>query len=388
MTSSRAGAPAAWGTPRSLRTDADRLTLEFAGVAVEVVSSDPGALEWLAEFLDPWWRPSRRGAHWRVRVTVSASGYRTAVQGRPARAEERYCFLFDQQVLPLPAWDAEGRTFVDDAERSLCFTIAEGEVEVVADPATKRWRFPLLWILTEIAGAHLRRRCLDLHAAAVAGDDGAVVIAGPKLSGKTTLALHLLASGARWVGNDRVLLDGVGAATRVLGVPSAVKIRPDAAPRYPELLGISAVGRPYLLSEAELAVAERACGPATEFDLAFTPVQVATRLAADHVVDRAAEAPLYAFVFPRVSADVQGWEVEPLSTGEIATALAGCVYGGGRPPGRATPFEALAGGAHMPTAEQIAAAARNAPGYRILLGPTAYDDPDLAAWVLGSAIAR
>ena len=191
-----------------------RLSLEFADVVVDIESSDAAALEWLAEFLDPWWRPSRRAADWRVRVTVSASEYRAAIEERPARAAARDCFLFDQQLFQLPAWDDEGRTTVEDAERSLYFTVAEGDVAIVADPSTNRWRFPLVWILTEVAVARLRHRCLDLHAAAVAGCRGVVVIAGPKLSGKTTLALHLLAGGGRWVGNDRVLLDGIGGAPR------------------------------------------------------------------------------------------------------------------------------------------------------------------------------
>jgi hypothetical protein len=365
-----------------------RLSLEFADVVVEIVSSDPAALDWLAEFLDPWWQPSRQAADWQVRVAVSANRYRAAVRDRLHHAAERGCFLFDQQVFPLPAWDAEGRTTVEDAERSLYFTVTEGEVDVVADPSTNRWRFPLVWILTEVAAVRLRRRCLDLHAAAVVGSSGVIVIAGPKLSGKTTLALHLLAGGARWVGNDRVLLDGIGGEARLRGVPSAVKIRPDTAVRFPELGEVAGVDRPYLLSEAELTAAElaaaRSACTAADVDLALTPAQVATRFG----VDRVAEAPLGAFVFPQVRADVRGWDVQPLSTDEVVAVLVGSLFGGRRQPNRATLFEALAGGAHTPTAEQIEAAARAAPGYRILLGPDAYDDDDLAEWILGSELAR
>jgi hypothetical protein len=251
-------------------------------------------------------------------------------------------------------------------------------VDVVVDPATNRWRFPLVWILTEVATARLRRQSLDLHAAAVSGGDQVVVIAGPKLSGKTTLALHVLARGARWIGNDRVMLRGLDAAPHVRGVPSAVKVRPDTVARFPELIALAGAPRPYLLSEAELAAADRAAGELTEFDLAFTPAQVASRLG----VERVAEGPLGAFVFPQLRADVRRWDVQRLSTDELVEALTGSVYGGRRRPGSATLFETLEGGAHVPTAEQIEAAAEAAAGYRILLGPDAYDD-DLAACVLG-----
>jgi hypothetical protein len=362
-----------------------RLPLEFADVVVDVESSDSAALEWLAEFLDPWWQLTRRAADWRVRVDVSASRYRAALDARPPRLEARECFLFDQQVLALPAWDAsDGTTTVDDTERSLCFTVSAGTVDVVADPATKRWRFPLVWILTEIAATRLRPRSLDLHAAAVDGRGDAVVIAGPKLSGKTSLALYLLARGGRWLGNDRVLLEGIGTSPRVRGVPSAVKIRPETADRFPELAAITPVDRPYLLAEAELDDAPRALCAADAMDLAVTPAQLATRLG----VDRVAEAPLGAFLFPEVRADVRGWDAQLLPRDEVITALTGSVYGGRRVPGSTTLFEALAGGTHTATAPPIETAAHAAPGYRILLGPDAYDDGGLAAWILDPELAR
>ena len=169
------------------------------------------------------------------------------------------------------------------------------------------------------------------------------------------------------------------------GVPSAVKIRPDTAVRFPELGGIdgiAGVDRPYLLSEAELAAAARFERTAADVDLALTPAQLATRFG----VDRVAEAPLGAFVFPQVSADVRRWEVQPLPVDEVVAALAGSLFGGRRQPGIATLFEAFAGGAHTPTAAQLDAAARAAPGYRLLLGPDVYDDGDLAAWMLGSGL--
>ena len=364
----------------------DALALEFADVVVEIVSSDPAAHDWLAEFLDPWWTRTARVADWRVRIAASASRYAAAVNDRPARTDMRDCFLFDQQVFALPAWETDGRTTVEDAERSLYFTVSAGQVEVVADPSTNRWRFPLVWILTEIAAARLRGRGrgLDLHAAAVEGCGHVVVIAGPKLSGKTTLALHLLAAGAPWVGNDRVFLDGIGAVPRVRGVPSAVKLRPDTVVRFPELGHLASVDRPYLLSEAEFAEAERSTRTPTEFDLAFTPAQVAHRLG----VDRVSDAPLGAYVFPEIRADVQGWDALRLPTDEVAAALASSVYGGRRQSGTTTLFEAIEGGAVSPTTEQIEDAARRAPGYRIVLGPDAYEDGELAAWILGSGPTR
>ena len=361
-----------------------RCSLAFADVVIEVVSSDGAALEWLVEFLDPWWLPTGGAADWRVRVDVSASAYRAATEARPARTVLRECFLFDQQVLTLPAWDGREQTTVDDAERSLYFSVSSRAVDVVADPSTKRWRFPLVWILTEIAATRLRRRGLDLHAAAVDAGDYAVVIAGPKLSGKTSLALYLLSRSGRWVGNDRVLLGGLDTTPSVRGVPSAVKIRPETVARFPALGELAAVHRPYLLSEAEIAVAKLATGVDVDADLALTPAQLSSRLG----VGRVAEAPLGAFVFPQVRADVRGWDAQLLSADEVIAGLTDSVYGGRRAPGTTTLFEALEGGAHTPAIEQIAIAAGAAPGYRVLLGADVYDDDGLAGWMLDRGFVR
>ena len=87
-------------------------SLEFAGVVVGITSADHAALEWLVEFLDPWWRTSLGAADWSVHIDVSASRYRAARAALPVGAKAGDCFLFDQQVFTLPAWDEEGQTNV------------------------------------------------------------------------------------------------------------------------------------------------------------------------------------------------------------------------------------------------------------------------------------
>jgi HPr kinase/phosphorylase len=62
---------------------------------------------------------------------------------------------------------------------------------------------------------------LNLHASAVAVADRGVLILGPSGSGKSGLALRLMALGARLVADDRVLLERRG-STLVARAPDAL----------------------------------------------------------------------------------------------------------------------------------------------------------------------
>jgi len=73
-----------------------------------------------------------------------------------------------------------------------------------------------------------------LHAAAVADERNAVVLAGPSGSGKSTTALACLANGLRLLGDDACIIDGSGVPT-VFPVYGFAKLERDALGRIPEL---------------------------------------------------------------------------------------------------------------------------------------------------------
>lgn len=85
----------------------------------------------------------------------------------------------------------------------------------------------------------LRARALfELHAAAIAppGASRPIVIVGDAGSGKTTLTLAFLEAGARYLGDDRVLLRcDAGSRTEVLSYPRTFNVAPATARAFPRL---------------------------------------------------------------------------------------------------------------------------------------------------------
>ena len=350
-------------------------TLACESVALDLRSDDAAAAGWLAEVLQPWFAPTRQEAEWRVAISSCPDAYAEwACQGR-SKICQRACFAFDQQLLLLPTWSEDRRVVVADAERSCFLTLAPSDVRVFGDPGTRRWRMDCLWVFCEIAATRLRRTWADMHAAAVEHGGRAMLISGPKNSGKTTLLLHLLRSGlCRPIANDRAFVGCTQDSCEVRGMPTAVKIRPDTLAEFPELTrGLSGVTRPYLYSLDELAAMPGKDGGRLDEDFALSPAQFARRLQ----VDPAASAPLGAIVFPSIDTGLDGWTVERLHPREVSEAIRANRYG---PPGQrtATIFEDLIGDA-SPSPRLPESIAESIPGYRVLLGRNAYGQPDFAS---------
>ena len=359
---------------------------DFGSIVMALTSNDSAAAEWLAEFLEPWFTPSLQAAEWRVRLSLSRDAYAELKDRCPVDAVPRPCFTRDRQTLSLPAWPADGRVAVADAERS-CFLIASpSEVDIVADPDTQRWRFPLMWVFREIAATRARQTQLELHAAAVEAAGRAILISGPKWAGKTTLCIHLLRSGqCRLIANDRVFAGGaVTSGFAVRGVPTAVKLRPDTVAQFPELRrGLPRVPRLYLHTLAELAQLNAAEEVPEAAELTLSPAQLAHQL---HV-EALGSAPLGAIVFPELRPDVESWAVERMTPTDVSAQIWANLYGG--QPGRRAPtlFEDFDGGASFPSRSLADALSQVVPGYRVILGRHAYAEPKGACRLLETLAA-
>src|SRR5262249_21756687 len=147
---------------------------------------------------------------------------------------------------------------------------------------------------------------LDLHAAAVAVGERAVLLVGPKQAGKTTLLVDALASGrAQLLANDRVFVELSARAARAFGMPTLGSRRtgtlrwfPDRAHGLPERRG--------LLAAEELAAgAGGAPTAAARLHLSLSPGQLAGRLGAGV----AAAAPIAAIVFSEIAPAATTWSL-------------------------------------------------------------------------------
>lgn len=354
-------------------------TLGFATTATALDCSDAMAATWLLEVLRPWFMPCSKRGQWLVRVSTSLDTFEDLNGSRPQHTEPRNCFAHDTQLIALPAWsDREGLILADD-ERHCFLKLAPACVDLIGDPSSRRWRFTLMWLFHEIAATQLRHTHLDLHAAAVGAGDRGLLIVGPKGAGKTTLSFHLLRTGlCQWIANDRVFATASADRTAILGVPTAVKIRPGTAAEFPELRrSLPDVERPYLYTLAELdRLPATSSAPAHEY--ALSPAQLTRQLG----VEPLASVVPGAIVFPHIHADTDGWLLEPLDPEAARVALAANQYGRQRAQQVPTIFETLDPAPAHFAAGLSAALSRNVAAYRLHLGPNAYSNPDFAAQLL------
>src|SRR5215472_2338854 len=181
-----------------------RRALAFGPITFALAADDAAVVDWLTEYLGPWFAPTRAAGEVQITVSSARQAFAELARRRPLDAPLRPCFAHDQQVIALPAWRTTEGIVAADLRRS-CFVIfSRLRIGIIGDPTTRRWRFTLQSVLHEVAAARMRRTELDLHAAAVEAGGKAIVIVGPKRAGKTTLAFHLMRSArCRWIANDR-----------------------------------------------------------------------------------------------------------------------------------------------------------------------------------------
>ena len=312
----------------------------FGPTIIDVETDDAGSGAWLSEFLHPWADATPHGHGDRlVRMTSSAAAF-DALGRRQAVSSLRQvpCFALDSQVVSLPGWDNDRGTVVADAELGCFFCLAGRVVEVVARPGCARARIGLMRVVREalaapaLAGADY----IDLHAAAFAVAGQAVLLAGPKGSGKTTMLIHALASGrADLLANDRVFIHGSPEPAGAVGVPTLVSIRPWTLQVFPRLRK-DAAERSASLRVGEPAPPRVEDGTAAETrDFALSPAQLAHRLG----VAMARDAPIAAVVFPVITPATDTWTFEPVSPADAAARLRECLYGARVEPRAPTVFE-------------------------------------------------
>lgn len=357
-------------------------------------------LAWLAEFLGPHFAGAPSGDHTaRVRLIEDARGWEAARALGPAGGDAAV-FALDSELVSLPCWRGAPRRFFDAGRAAFYDVTAGADVTILSASGNHRARPALMRVVRELATNHAQRRGgLLLHAAALAVGEAGLVVAGPKEAGKTTLLIHALhAGGARYVANDRVLVEP-GANPRAHGVPAIVKLRRGTLDLFPAVAARLATTRfETRLTLAEAAAADAAAGPASGVapdtaagaasagSRSITPAQLC------RLLDRPAQAecPVSVVVFPRQTDRPGGAEVRPLAPAEVAARLRGALFGvpTGRPvsdvftlpadPPPPAPALLAAG------CDALAAAVR---GVECRLGLDAYARPGAAGDLLAALLA-
>jgi len=174
-----------------------------------------------------------------------------------------------------------------------------------------------------------------VHGAAVAREDGGILLAGPGGAGKSTAALACLRAGWRYAGDDFVPI-AAEPVPRVDAIFASARLRPDMADRFPELAA-----------------------------LRIAPDPAAGDLTHDYLLADAVSAfagfPVRAILLPRVSG-ARGTTVHAASRGEALRALAPSTLG-------------LLKGDTRRSFDKVARFAESVPCFRLMLGSDIDDIP-------------
>ncbi len=352
---------------------------------VDVEVDDPDAARWLAEFFTPWFDLCAPGeGAVTVRLMCSAAAF-ADLQHRRATASTYpiACFALDSQVVELPGWTDGEHTVIADDMFACFYRVRQAHVEIVAQPGVRAKRIGLMRVVRELAAARIlgQATVLDLHAAAFAVDERAVLLVGPKRAGKTTLLVSVLASGlGSLLANDRVFVDTGRHLGRAFGMPTLVSLRAGTLQLYPNLRR-GFPERPTLLHTAELesldVIAPEGDGALRDFGL--SSAQLARRLGVPIV----RSAPVAAIVFPEITTTIDAWSLEPVVPADGAARLRECLYGVQSSLRLRTIFEEIGGCAAGRREDQTAIVdqlAARLPLYRCRLGRDAYRD-GAGAWL-------
>jgi hypothetical protein len=290
---------------------------QFASRTIRVEASVAEAA-WLEEFLSPQFAITHGGhPDCHARFDVNPARYRELASLGPEPGGRLVpCFTLDGGVLAGQAWNVPGETrVVFDEAAQVFYRRCPGErptVEVIASEVTPGARVAIMRVVREWAMRHARRAgWLISHAAAVALDGEALVFAGPKGAGKTSLLVHTLlrADKASFIANDRAGLSLDGDKVVAAGIPTIVSLRPSAAwdPRHEARLREAQYHHRHTLEEA--AAMRQAGTPRPVSVWSLSPRQLCRVLG----VESRASAPVRTLVFPSVAPSGSGSIVEPIS---------------------------------------------------------------------------
>jgi len=314
--------------------------LVYRGIAVRVEASDIADLDWLAEFLAPSFAVVEPDtADCTVILVPDERRHREilAATGPVQSASMLECFVLDRGVISLPSWPAaDGGRIIVNSDSGLLYVVSADRrrIELVSAPQNRKRRGELMRVVREFAmAAAWTRQSLVLHAAAFAVRNRAVLIAGPKHAGKTSLLMSCLDTAeVRFVSNDRVVLDVTHSEPVACGMPTIVSIRSDTLARFPVAMQRPGCGEYHYARTIAEVEAQRATAPAAGFlqrPLSLSSAQLC-RLFGVEMVGGA--VPAAAIVFPQVDTGIRDLRVRELGVEEAVARLPDALLGASTAP--------------------------------------------------------
>jgi hypothetical protein len=360
----------------------DRIRLRYETFTIDVGADEAATLAWLIEFLAPAFRvvPSDPSPadHLVLFETTSARHAKLRDALASASPEILEGFTYDGRFSRHPGWVSDdGRIWVRDERHDTFYGVDAGarSVSVVAGRRGPSPRLALMRVVRELATIALHRSArLPVHGAAFVHDGAAVLLCGPKRSGKTSLLIHALRCGGAFISNDRLFVStGVPAAAR--SMPTIVMLRNDTLDMF-EPLKEAYEGARFVhgrtIAECAPGVTRPEPRAARDFDRpGISPAQFCHLLG----VSMQPAAPVGMILFPRVDESVDGMLIESLPAALAQQAMEESLLKPSHPTRHSQLFAPGSGGEEVPPeaeAERCRRLVEQVPVYACRLGPDAF----------------
>ncbi len=354
--------------------------LTYEGISVGIETHKDSDLSWLKEFLTPWFDLGDGVADVIVRVVVDPQRYSALLRQGPGQRSVD-AFMMDTRVIQYPLWNTltERPIFFDEA-RVLFFEVGEGSIEIICREHEPGARLGIMRVIRELAmGAAQHAGGRFLHAAAISISGRALIIAGPRSAGKTSLLTYLLSHlEADFLTNDRLLAMPAGEVVGLRGMPTIVSIRDGTLGLFPRLrdsLQTQGFTSRRTLQECREA-GDIVSANATPGRTGISPAQYCALLGCEPARDSRASV----LLFPRQTGQPGGVELQRLDRKTTAAMLRQGLFGYIGPDKLSAIFTLPAKPSPTLTAKTDTALfdwlSGSLPGYSCSLGTDAYATPD------------
>lgn len=353
-----------------------RATFAYQGIKIGVIVEALEDIEWLAEFLVPWFSISDESPDISVKVCTDPKRYERQMK-RGSAGGVLKAFMMDTNCIELPEWNAAVQTVaIFDEKHSVFYLVSPKHIELLRAHTRICVRMRLMRVLRELAmGTAQLSGGRFIHASAFVIDGKTAIITGPRLAGKTTLLSYMLATtGAEFLSNDRLLIKGDEVSMQAKGMPTIVSIREGTMNMIAGLrrnLEISGFSAKMTLKEARESGPLKVF-PAREGRHGVSPSQFCTLLGCDPV--RA--APASALIFPRQTGCTGTLMLRRLEPGQTKERLQKCLFGNIGPGHLSQTFTINPEGFHrsqvMPDDTLLERLAGSLPGFDCELGQDAF----------------
>jgi hypothetical protein len=366
---------------------ATEMRLRIDATGIDVGGDDPGTLVWLAEFFEPAFASSPLEslgadlavAHAGVRFEQSPAEHarlsRTRVGEPPVEFES---FTLDGSFERHTGWHGRKRWRWAHDERHDAFYGVDPDAHAIRIVARADRPFPrlaLMRVVRELATtALLRSGRLPVHGAAFLHGDSAVLVCGPKRSGKTTLLIHALRCGAPFLSNDRIFVDAEGSLA-AQPMPTIVMLRDGSLAFFEELkkdLEESGFDRGRTIAEC---ISQTPPSPSLprpgRQKRGISPVQLCRLLGAP----MRGNARVGLLLFPRVDPTADGIVLERMAAGQARETMSRSLLKPSdptRPAPLFSPQDACEAISAEVESRQCEALVERVPVYDCRLGPNAY----------------